>query len=448
MARNLTNKTLVELSATEVGSKIRTGEISSVELVKACLERIEQVDGDVQAWAHLDPEYALEQAQILDAQRQAGGPVGPLHGIPVGIKDVFDTRSLPTENGTVLDSGRRPMQDSKVISLLKEAGAVIMGKTVTTELAVFGPGKTRNPHNFDHTPGGSSSGSCAAVAAHMVPLAIGTQTNGSVIRPASYCGIFGFKPTHGLIPRTGVLKSSPPLDTVGTFARSIEDIALLTEALVAFDPGDKHTRAQARPSLCETALTEPPMTPVVAFAKTAVWDQADDETREAFEELVGLLGDDCHELELSEPFDHAIDMHRNIMNADLAKNYAGYYERGKDKLTDKLCQMIEFGQKVSAVEYNTAIDGQELLNTGLNLVFEHYDFIITPATTGEAPVGLGSTGNPIFNTLATFCQVPSITLPLMEGPTGLPLGVQVIGPRGDDARLLRNANWLMQRVLG
>ena len=444
----MTDITLVELSATEAAEKIRQGEITSEDLVKACLERIEQVDGDVQAWAHLNPEYALKQARMLDAQRQAGGPIGPLHGIPVGIKDNCDTDGLPTENGTVLDSGRQPREDSKVVSLLKEAGAVIMGKTVTTELAVFGPGKTSNPHNPAHTPGGSSSGSCAAVAAFMVPLAIGTQTNGSVIRPASYCGILGFKPTHGLIPRTGVLRSSPPLDTIGTFARSVEDIALLTEALVAFDPDDTHTRARACPALIKTAAEQPPMTPVVAFAKTAVWDQADAATQQAFEELVDLLGDDCHDLELSEPFDHLVDMHRNIMNADLAKNYAGYFADGKDKLTDTLCEMIEYGQKVSAVDYNTAVDGQDLLNSGLDSVFEYFDFIITPATTGEAPPGLEATGNPVFNTLATYCGTPAITLPLMEGPTGLPLGVQIIGPRDDDARLLRNANWLMKRILG
>ncbi len=440
--------TLIELSATEAARKIRDGEITSEELVQACLKRIEQVDGDIQAWATLRPEHALDQARMLDAQRAKGGPIGPLHGIPVGIKDIFDTKSMPTQNGTVLDSGRQPHEDCKVVSLLKEAGAVIMGKTVTTELAVFGPGKTKNPHNPAHTPGGSSSGSAAAVASFMVPLAIGTQTNGSMIRPASYCGVIGFKPTHGLIPRTGVLTASSPLDTVGTFARSLEDIALITEALIAYDPGDSATRARACPTLLETLATEPPMRPMVAFAKTAVWDQADAATQEAFAELVELLGDDCRDLPLSEPFDHCVEMHRNIMNADLARNYAGYYAKGKDKLTDTLCQMIEFGQKVSAVDYNTAIDGQDLLNSGLDMVFAHYDIIITPATTGEAPLGLGATGSPIFNTLATYCGVPSITLPLMEGPNGLPLGVQVIGPRDDDARLLRNAKWLMQRVLG
>ena len=440
--------TLIELSATEAIQKIRDGEISSEELVQACLDRIDQVDGEIEAWAHLEPENALDQARMLDAQRAEGAPVGPLHGIPVGVKDIFDTESLPTENGTVLDSGRQPIEDCRVVSLLQEAGAVIMGKTVTTELAVLGPGKTKNPHNPAHTPGGSSSGSAAAVAAHMVPLAIGTQTNGSVIRPASYCGIIGFKPSHGLIPRAGVMALSAPLDTVGTFARSLADVALLTEALIAYDPSDKDTRARARPPLSRTVAEEPPMTPMIAFAKTAVWDQADRETQDAFTELAELLGDDCRDLPLSEPFDHAVKMHRTIMNADLAKSFAGYYERGKDKLTDTLCGMIEFGQKVSAVDYNKALEYRELLNSGLNSVFDDYDIILTPATTGEAPAGLDATGNPVFNTLWTLCGTPSIALPLMEGPSGLPLGVQVVGPRGDDARLLRNANWLMQHIMG
>ncbi len=439
---------LNELSATEAAARIRDGEVTSEELVQACLDRISQVDGEIEAWAHLSPDYALDQARILDAHRQAGGALGALHGVPVGIKDIFDTKFIPTENGTALDSGRLPKADCKVVSLLREAGAVILGKTVTTELAVNGPGKTKNPHNPEHTPGGSSSGSAAAVASFMVPLAIGTQTNGSVIRPASFCGIVGFKPSHGLIPRTGILPLCAPLDTVGTFARTIEDIALLTEVLVAYDPGDPYTRARARPTLRETLATEPPLTPIIGFAKTAVWDQADAETQQAFSELAELLGDDCHDLPLSEPFDQAVEMHRNIMYADLAKNLAHYYERGKDKLTDGLCEMIEIGQKVSAVDYNTAVEGRDLLNSGLNACFDHYDIIITPAAPGEAPMGLSSTGNAVFNTLASFCGTPSITVPLMEGPNGLPLGVQVIGPRGDDARLLRNANWLLQRVMG
>ena len=438
--------TLNELSAAEAIDKIRNGEITSEDFVQACLERIEQADGDIEAWAHLNPDYALDQARLLDSQRQAGGAVGPLHGLPVGIKDIFDTDCLPTENGTVLNSGRRPMQNCRVVSLLLEAGAVIMGKTVTTELAVFGPGKTKNPHNPDHTPGGSSSGSAAAVASFMVPLAVGTQTNGSMIRPASFCGVVGFKPSHGLIPRTGVLALSHWLDTVGVFARSVEDAAMIAEVLVAHDPGDIDTRARARPALVETAVGEPPLTPLLTFAKTAVWDKADEETQAAFAQLRELLGEECDELDLPEPFEHVVEWHRAIMNADLAKSFAGYYEKGKDKLTDVLKAMIEDGQKVTAVDYNKAVDGREFLNDGLDGVFDRYDAILTPATVGEAPAGLDSTGSPIFNTLWTYCGTPAITLPLMAGPNGLPLGVQVVGRRGDDARLLRTARWLAERV--
>jgi Asp-tRNA(Asn)/Glu-tRNA(Gln) amidotransferase A subunit family amidase len=437
---------LFQLTATEAARQIRKGEITSEELVKSCLNRIKEIDDTVHAWVHLDPKYALEQARLLDSQRSSGGPVGPLHGIPVGIKDIFNTKNLPTENGTILDTGRQPQNNCKVVDMLMEAGAIIIGKTVTTELAVFAPGKTLNPHDPKRTPGGSSSGSAAAVSAFMVPLAIGTQTNGSMIRPASYCGVIGFKPTHGLIPRTGVLKTSSPLDTIGTFARSLEDIALISETLVGYDSGDKYTSARAQPAFSETLLIEPPITPMVGFAKTHVWDEADDTTKQAFEELAGVLGDDCRDLPLSDPFKHLIEMHSNIMYADIAINYADYYERGKNQLSDTLCQMIECGQEISAVDYNSAIIGQETLNSGLDACFEHYDIIITPAAPGEASEGLAGTGSPVFNTLATYCGVPSISLPLMEGPNGLPLGVQVIGPRGDDARLLRNANWLINRV--
>ncbi|MBC8338242.1 MAG: amidase [Alphaproteobacteria bacterium] len=438
--------TLVELSAAEAIEKIRDGEITSEELVQACLDRIEQVDGDIEAWAHLNPDFALEQARFRDKQRADGKALGPLHGIPVGVKDIFDSEGYPTENGTTLDSGRQPYMDCRVITLLLEAGAVLMGKTVTTELAVFGPGKTKNPHNPAHTPGGSSSGSAAAVASYMVPLAVGSQTNGSTIRPASFCGIVGFKPTHGLIPRTGVLCQSPPLDTIGTFARSIEDVALVTETLAAYDPGDSDTRPHARPPLAAVAMDEPPMEPVLAFSKTPVWDQADESTQDAFGELVDVLGDECSELFLPEAFNQVVEMHNNVMCADLAKNFAGYYERSKDDLTDRLCAMIEEGQKVTAVDYNRAMDLRAELNLELDALFENYDAIIVPATPGEAPAGLDATGSPIFNTLWTFCGTPAVSLPLMEGPNGLPLGVQLVGQRGDDARLLRTATWLTKRL--
>lgn len=438
--------TLAELSAADAIRALRDGEITSEELIMACLERIDAVEGEVQAWAHLDPDFALEQAHSLDAGRQAGAPIGPLHGVPVGVKDIFDTEALPTENGTVLDAGRQPTEDSKVVSLLRQAGAVIMGKTVTTELAVYGPGKTRNPHNSDHTPGGSSSGSAAAVAAGMVPLAVGTQTNGSVIRPASYCGVVGFKPSHGLIPRTGILAQSRWLDTVGVMARSVEDAALIAEALIAFDAGDPDTTPRARPRLAETAAEAPPLDPTIAFVKSPVWDQAETEAQEAFTEFTEFLGDRCDDVALPDPFEHAVEWHRTIMCADLAKSFAGYYERGADKLTETLRAMIEEGRKILAVDYNRAVDWRDVLGSGLDQVFERYDAILTPATTSAAPVGLESTGSPVFCTLWTYCGVPAVTLPLMEAANGLPIGVQLIGRRGDDARLLRTARWLTETV--
>jgi Asp-tRNA(Asn)/Glu-tRNA(Gln) amidotransferase A subunit family amidase len=436
-----------ELSAADARRALRDGEITSEALVTACLERIDAVEGDVQAWAHLDRDFALEQARSLDASRQAGEPIGPLHGVPVGVKDIFDTENLPTENGTVIDSGRQPVADCKAVSLLREAGAVIMGKTVTTELAVYGPGKTRNPHNSGHTPGGSSSGSAAAVAAGMVPLAVGTQTNGSVIRPASYCGVVGFKPSHGLIPRTGILAQSRWLDTVGVMARSVEDAALIAQTLVAFDPGDADTAPRARPRFVETVAEEPPLDPTICFVKSPVWDQAENEAQDAFTEIAAFLGEGCDELALPDPFEHAVEWHRTIMCADLAKSFAGYYERGKDKLTETLRAMIEEGQKTLAVDYIRAVDWREVLNSGLDQVFERYDAILTPATTGVAPAGLDSTGSPAFCTLWTYCGTPAVTLPLMQGSNGLPIGVQLVGRRGDDARLLRTARWLTGKVM-
>src|SRR6266508_2730528 len=254
---DLTNLHLI--SASEAARLIRDGVISSEQLVEACLARIRDVDAQVQAWAFLDADYALKQARTADALRLEGKPIGPLHGVPIGIKDIFDTADMPTENGSVICAGRTPSSDATVVSMLRAAGAVIMGKTVTTEFAFFFPGKTRNPHNPEHTPGGSSSGSAAAVAASMVPLALGSQTAGSTIRPGSFCGVYAFKPTHGLIPRTGILQLSRTLDHVGLFARSIEELALLGEQLVGYDEGDPDTRPRARPPLGAVANEEPPI---------------------------------------------------------------------------------------------------------------------------------------------------------------------------------------------
>jgi len=434
---------LAGMTATGAAEAIRAGRITSEALVGACLDRIAALEERIGAWAFLDPGHALEQARAADRARREGKALGPLHGVPVGIKDIFDTKDMPTENGTVLHAGRRPAEDAAAVSLLREAGAVLLGKTVTTELAVYSPGKTRNPHDPERTPGGSSSGSAAAVAAFMAPLAIGTQSNGSVIRPASYCGVYGYKPSHGLISRHRVLRQSPPLDQVGVFARTVEDAALVAERIMGFDGRDPDMRPGARPALAGTLAEGPPVPPRLAFVKTPVWDQADTDTHAAYLALVARLGEIVVEFELPEMFGDAVALHRTIMEADLAGSYEREYALGKERLSPILREMIERGRKVPAVEYDRALRRVPALNRALDPVFERHDAILTPATTGEAPVGLESTGSPIFCTIWTLCGMPAITLPVLTGAHGMPLGVQLVGAKGDDARLLRTARRLV-----
>jgi Asp-tRNA(Asn)/Glu-tRNA(Gln) amidotransferase A subunit family amidase len=434
-----------QLSAFEAAEAIREGSLRSEELVQACLDRINAVDADVQAWAFLDREYALEQARRHDGMHVAGLPKGPLHGVPVALKDIIDTADMPTENGTVLHEGRRPTEDAAIVSTLRQAGAVIMGKTVTTELATYHPGKTRNPHDPSRTPGGSSSGSAAGVASFQFPLAVGSQTNGSVLRPGSYCGVWGFKPTRGLVSRVGVLSQSPFLDILGFFARDARDVALITEILAVYDARDPQLRPHARPAMTAVATTEPPATPRFAFVRGPVWDQADDDAREAIEELAGFLGDAVEEVELPGAFANAIDWHGTIMEADIARSYASLYDRGADKLSESLRGQIERGRKITAVDYNDAMSRVDLLNYGLIELFEHFDAILTLPTTGEAPVGDG-TGSPIFCTIWTLCGTPAVAVPVMRGSNGMPIGAQLVGRPGDDARLLRTASWLARCV--
>lgn len=438
---------LNEMSATEAVAAIQAGEVTSEELVQACLDQIAAVEDTVGAWQYLDPEYALQQAREADLHRRSGKSLGSLHGIPVGVKDIFDTKDMPTEDGTELHAGRTPAYDATAVALLREAGAIILGKTVTTELAVYAPGKTRNPHDPTRTPGGSSSGSAAAVAAQMVPLAIGTQTNGSVIRPASYCGVVGYKPSHGLISRYRILQQSRALDQVGVFARSVEDVARMAQPLMAFDDRDPDMRTRSRPDLIGTATAEAFMTPRLAFVKTPVWDQAEEDVKAGFAELREFLGDRVEELDLSELLEHAIEWHRTIMEADLAKSFRREYERGKTKLSATLREMIERGQQVLAMDYTNALEQIPVINSALDEILLEFDAIITPATPGEAPAGLDSTGSPVFCTPWTLCGMPSISLPILQGSNGMPIGVQMTAAKHDDARLLRTANWLVQQVV-
>jgi Asp-tRNA(Asn)/Glu-tRNA(Gln) amidotransferase A subunit family amidase len=433
------------LTAADAAQRIEKGEITSQKLVQACLDRIAEREETVQAWQHLDADYALEQASKADEWRAAGRTTGPLHGVPVGIKDIVDTKDMPTENGTPIHADRRPRQDAALVAALRDAGAVILGKTVTTELAVMTPNKTRNPVNPAHTPGGSSSGSAAAVADYMVPLAIGTQTGGSVIRPAAYCGIFGFKPTFGLISRRGVLNQSPALDTVGTMGRTVEDLALMADCLTAFDPSDRDMWPRSRPRLRETAVSEVPVEPALAFLKTPAWEHGEPVMQEAFAELKETLSERCDEVPLPEVFNKVLEWHRFLQNGDIAKNYGPLLDQYPDQISAGLKERIEDGRSVSAVDYNTAREFRDILNAGLDEIFERYDAVITPATTGPAPQGLETTGSPVFNAMWTYLGVPAVTLPLLD-VEGLPLGVQLVGPRQDDGRLLRTASWLVNHL--
>jgi Asp-tRNA(Asn)/Glu-tRNA(Gln) amidotransferase A subunit family amidase len=434
------------LSACDAARAIRDGAISSEQLVEACLARIREAEPQVQAWQFLDPEHARAQARALDERRREGQSTGPLHGVPVGVKDIIDTADMPTEDGTVLHAGRTPDRDAAVVARLRTAGAVILGKTVTTECAYFAPGKTRNPHNPEHTPGGSSSGSAAAVAAGMVPLALGSQTNGSTVRPASFCGVYGFKPTHGLIPRHGMLRLSRTLDHVGVFGRSLEDIALLAEQLAGYDERDPDTRPRARIEFQRIAAEEPPLPPQLAFVKGPVWDRAAEDTREAFAELLAELGDRVVEIDLPQAAGSALDWHRTIMDAEMAANLDLEWERGRDRLSEQLRSLLARGREVRALDYQKALARIQLLNDGFAETFERFDAILTPAAPGTAPRGLGATGDPAFCTLWTLLGTPALSLPLLQGANGLPLGVQVVGPRHGDARLLRTARWLVKEL--
>jgi Asp-tRNA(Asn)/Glu-tRNA(Gln) amidotransferase A subunit family amidase len=435
------------VSATEAARLIAEGVISSQDLVQACLARVREVDSQVQAWAFLDPDHALAQARAADEFRLSGRPIGPLHGVPVGIKDIIDTADMPTENGSVLHAGRTPSRDAGVVASLRAAGAVIMGKTVTTEFATRAPGKTRNPHNPAHTPGGSSSGSAAAVAAGMVPLALGSQTTGSTIRPAAFCGVYGLKPTHGLIPRHGMFQLSRTLDHVGLFARTLDDLALLLEQLTGYDERDPDTRPRPRVPYARLAAEEAPLPPMLAFVKTPRWTATDDETQAAFAELVDHLADRVEEVELLPSAAEAWQWHETISGAEMAANLEGEWEKGRDRLSELLRSRLQRGRQVHAFEYLRALRQIGPMTESLRELFEQrYDAILTPAAPGAAPKGLESTGDPVFCAPWTLTGMPAISLPLLQGGNGLPLGVQLVGPRDGDARLLRTARWLVART--
>ncbi len=420
---------LNELTARAAAKLIVSREITSELLVRACLDRIEEREDAIKAWAFLDREQALAEARQRDNQENKG----PLHGIPVGIKDIIDTADMPTQYGSPIYQGTRPPWDATCVAQVRAAGGVVLGKTVTTEFATYHPGPTRNPRNPDHTPGGSSSGSAAAVADHMVPLAFGTQTAGSVIRPASFCGTVAYKCTLGQFGLAGVKMVAQSLDSLGVFARSVSDIALMRSALVG-TPADIRSRATA---------------PRIGLCQTPQWSEAAPEARAAIEATAEKLraeGAHVEEIGMPDPFPTLVDLQNRVMLFELARNFRFEYERHRELLSDKLRGLVEAGKSVSYENYAQALTTRDRCRQMLTDLFISFDALLAPSAPGEAPAGHAATGNPLFNRMWTFLQVPCVNLPGHVGPNGLPVGVQLIGSFGQDDQLLAAAAWMEKHV--
>ena len=430
------------LTATEAVQAIASGRLSSVDLVKSCLAQIADTDASINAWAYLDPESALAQAAECDRIRKAGLGTGPLHGLPVGLKDVIDTRDMPTQRGTDIFKDRQPDKDARLVERLRESGAVIMGKTVTTELAFVHANDTRNPHNPEHSPGGSSSGSAAAVAACHVPLAVGTQTNGSVIRPASFCGTFGFKPTRGVISRAGVLKTSDSLDQVGCFGRSLEDVALLTDALARYDQADSCSFARPRPQMRAGAQAEAPVAPDLVWFNLPFYDRLSPDAHEGMEAVLDVLGPRITRMAAADTLANLVAVQARIHEYEICQHQAAVFDANFEDLSRELQLIVARGRKISEAEYTDALAVKASAQTFFDELFVEFDAIIAPCATGEAPKFGSGTGDPIFCTLWTLAGLPCVSLPLLVGDNNLPIGVQLIGPIEKDDRLLRTARWL------
>ena len=405
------------LGAKQAARLIEAGELSAQALIASCRERIAAREPAIKAWTHLASEWPAAQA-----------PRAPLYGVPVGVKDIFDTHDMPTAYGSPIYTGHQPRSDAAAVALTRRAGGTVMGKTVTAEFATFVPRETRNPHDLSRTPGGSSSGSAAAVADLMVPLAFGTQTAGSLIRPASYCGIFAYKPTYNAIARAGVKPGADSLDTVGVYGRSVEDCAFFAAALTG------------RREL-ETALERPPR---VAVCRTHEWDRVQPEMRTAFDEVRRALRAD--DFELPAPFRGLRESHTAILWYEVARSLADEFSRFPDKLDPALRQRCADGFALDPREYLRAQAHAADCRARFAAALGDYDVLIAPAATAEAPKGLASTGDVSMNVVWTLLHTPCVAVPAAKSPSGMPLGVQVIGRIGDDARALACAAWLAGRL--
>ncbi|MBI3777656.1 MAG: amidase [Gammaproteobacteria bacterium] len=428
---------------------LREDRFTSEALTRDCLTHISRLDPKIQAWAWLKSEAVLETARSADHHRRAGKQ-GALLGVPVAIKDIIDIRDVPTRMGSKVFEDYLPTLSARVVHRLEEAGAVLLGKTVTAELAYFAPGKTRNPWNPAHTPGGSPSGSAAAVAARFVPAALGTQTNGSVIRPAAFCGVVGYKPSAGLISRSGILKFSQTLDQVGVFARGVADAAVVAGALIGHTPDDPDSLsdfALVPKELDPRPLFQPPR---LAAVRSPAWHLADADQQENFARNVTALrkaGAAVEAAVLPDAFLQGHDVHRTIMYYEGARSFAALQSQHRESLSAELNRLIDEGKKISEASYYAALESRTRLQGELNDFLRRYDALLTPPARGEAPATLEHTGDPVFCTIWTLCGVPALTLPSGLGAHGLPLGLQLVGGYLQDARLLQVALWC-ENVIG
>jgi len=416
------------LTASEAAAQLAAGTLTAEALTQACLEQA-RAGAEIKAWAWLNPEQALAQARAVDR----AGRRGPLAGVPVGIKDVIDTVDMPTEHGSPIYRGNRPFADAASVALIRAANGVILGKTVTTEFANRHPGPTVHPYNAAHTPGGSSSGSAAAVADFQVPLALGTQTGGSTIRPAAFCGVIGYKPSFGEFSRVGVKMQCHNLDTLGIICRSLEDVALLRGVLLAQQP--HRVDRNAGP-------------PRVGFCRTSAWAQADGDTHALLQHTAAVLsaaGASVREVTLNPA--NILDHHRRIFEFEAARNYAYEYEMHGEKLSAALRDgLLAPGRALPLAAYIESVETAEAFRRYLDDLFADADILLAPSAPGEAPEGLGSTGDARFNAIWTLAWTPCLTLPAGNGRKGLPLGVQLIGARFRDDELIDAAAWVEKRL--
>ncbi|MEO8630644.1 MAG: amidase [Betaproteobacteria bacterium] len=432
-----TTDDLFALSLADVVRRLSSGELTCETYTRGLFDRIDQLDPLLMAWEALDRNRALEAARESDRRLRAGRTPGALHGVPVAVKDIIDVRGVVTTMGSPIYRQYIPETNAEVVDRLHAAGAFVLGKTVTTEFAFMVPNKTRNPWNVAHTPGGSSSGSATAVAAGFVPAAIGTQTNGSVIRPAAFCGIVGYKPGKDVLSTEGILTFSTTFDQPGVFARNVEDAAILVANLA-------HSRWTISSQI--TALKHAPS---VVAVRTPVWHLADADQRERFSTDIAILreaGAVVDETELAPSFNDAIKVHRIIMLHEAAQASKQVRLHHREQLSSFLDAALEEGERISVPEYERALRKREALQRDFSRFLDDYDAVVTPPAAGEAPPSLDSTGDPSFCTIWTLLGVPAITIPTGLGSRGMPLGLQIIGNPGESNHLLSTAMWCERQL--